>query len=312
MPVRGHQFPMGEQVSSANSQEDQENGNLDRHDDVVEVCRLLDADDQNERASGNCQEAEQVEDAMGVGKSGRVDAQRLELGYNASGIFPMVVVVEEFVPMCSGDGRGQLDTEIAKQADEVATPSGGDGGGAEGILEHQIPADDPGKNFAESGIAVGVGRSGDRNHGRKFGIAKSGENAPDSGENKGEYDGGTGMQCRRGTGNDENASPDDGSDTERNQVGGPEGPPQTVLTGFMRLAENCCDRLGRQQSTHQSSSKCHCEFERAASRSRPFYFRPGTTRSVRHGCRFVGFQTNPSERVALLRETVTGWRTPEG
>src|SRR5437868_15358384 len=95
---------MGEQVSSANAQEHQEHGNLNSHNDVVEVCRLLDADDQNKRASGNCQEAEQVEDAMGMGQSGRIDAQSLELGYKASRIFPMVVVVEELVPMCACDG----------------------------------------------------------------------------------------------------------------------------------------------------------------------------------------------------------------
>ena len=89
---------------------------------------------------------------------------------------------------------------------------------------------------------------------------------------------------RRGcSGDDKNSGADDGANPKRNQIAGTEGALQAMFASFLGFVKYDRDRLGRQQSTHQSSSKCHCEFERAASRSRPFYFRPGTTRSVRHG-----------------------------
>ena len=67
-----------------------------------------------------------------------------------------------------GAGRGgnlgrQLNAEALKQGDEIAAPSDGHGCGADRILDDQVPSNDPGKNFAQRGIAVGVGGAGDWN-----------------------------------------------------------------------------------------------------------------------------------------------------
>ncbi len=47
------------------------------------------------------------------------------------------------------------------------------------VFEDEIPANDPGKNFAERGVGVGVGAAGDGNHRGQFGIAQSGKTAGD-------------------------------------------------------------------------------------------------------------------------------------
>ena len=50
---------------------------------------------------------------------------------------------------------------------------------AEGVLQNQIPADDPCDEFAEGGVGVSVGRAGDGNHGGQFGVTEPGEDADD-------------------------------------------------------------------------------------------------------------------------------------
>ena len=48
---------------------------------------------------------------------------------------------------------------------------------ADHIFENQVPADDPGKNFAQRRIGIGIRAARNRNHRRQFGIAQSGKAA---------------------------------------------------------------------------------------------------------------------------------------
>ena len=59
--------------------------------------------------------------------------------------------------------------------------------------ENQIPADDPGENFAERGVGVGVGAAGDGRHRREFGVAQGGERAAQAGDGEGDDHGGSGI-----------------------------------------------------------------------------------------------------------------------
>ena len=59
---------------------------------------------------------------------------------------------------------------------------------ADGVLKNQVPSDNPGGEFAHRGIGVGIGTAGNRNHGRKLGVADGGESAGDGHENKREGD----------------------------------------------------------------------------------------------------------------------------
>ena len=45
------------------------------------------------------------------------------------------------------------------------------------IFEHKVPADDPGEQFAESRVSVGISRSGDGDHRGELSVTKRGENA---------------------------------------------------------------------------------------------------------------------------------------
>ena len=67
--------------------------------------------------------------------------------------------------------------EVVQQAGEVARPADRDRRGAERVLEHQVPADDPGDELAERRVAVGVGGAGDRNRRGELRIAQAGERA---------------------------------------------------------------------------------------------------------------------------------------
>src|SRR5260370_42590437 len=59
-----------------------------------------------------------------------------------------------------------------QQLDEVVEPARANGAGAHGVFEGEIPPDDPGEEFAESGVSVSVSTPGQRNHGGKLGIGK--------------------------------------------------------------------------------------------------------------------------------------------
>ena len=127
-----------------------------------------------------------------------------------------------------------------------------DGDVADDVFEDEVPADDPGENFAERGVGIGVGAAGDGDHRGQFGIAKSGEAAGDRDQEKRDRDGGAGGRASvhersggaagaqevhdevehlrvqngrsleifsggRRAGEDENARADDGADAQRGQ-----------------------------------------------------------------------------------------------
>src|SRR5215470_1744252 len=70
--------------------------------------------------------------------------------------------------------------------------SDADGHVTDRIFEDEVPADDPGDDFAHGGIRIGVGAAGDRNHGGEFGIADRSEPAGNRDKDKRERDRWTG------------------------------------------------------------------------------------------------------------------------
>ena len=75
------------------------------------------------------------------------------------------------------EGRGDIDAEVVEEFYGVARPSNGDRGGGEEVFQDKVPADDPGEQFAEASIGVGVGAAGGGNHGGVFGVAEAGKEA---------------------------------------------------------------------------------------------------------------------------------------
>ncbi len=174
----------------------------------------------------------------------------------------------------------EVDAEPLEQRLDVRGESDADAHVGEGVLEDQVPADDPGDQFAEGGVGVGVGRAGDGNHRRQFGVTEAGENADDGDEHQRKRErragagaaghGGVGEQVvdqrgvadlrsvellpgHGGADDGEDARADDGADAERGERPRAERLLQRVL-GFFRLADQLIDGFAGKQLTGQCSS----------------------------------------------------------
>src|SRR6476660_3415130 len=84
-----------------------------------------------------------------------------------------------------------LHPEPVEDPIRVLAPGDGDGRRGYGILEDQIPSDDPGDQLAHRGVGIGVSAAGERNHGGKLGVTKTGKCAAEAGNDEGENDGWT-------------------------------------------------------------------------------------------------------------------------
>src|SRR5262249_11113399 len=63
-----------------------------------------------------------------------------------------------------GQPMRQFDAENADEILEVVGPTMRDSRGPHCVFEHEIPADDPGKQLAERRVGVSVSRASDGNH----------------------------------------------------------------------------------------------------------------------------------------------------
>ncbi len=158
-----------------------------------------------------------------------------------------------------------------------AAKSDADAHVAEGVFEDQIPADDPGDQFAQRGVGVGVGRAGDGDHGGQFGVAKAGEGADDGHQNqrKRQRRSGSGPSGERrvlnqvveqrgvfnarhiellaghgGADDGKDAGADDRSDAQRGQRPWPQGLLEGVL-GLFRLLDQLIDGLAGNKLSEQ-------------------------------------------------------------
>ncbi len=132
-----------------------------------------------------------------------------------------------------------MDVELAEQAEEIAGPADRDRRGGDAVLEHQHPADEPGRELAEGGVGVGVGAAGDRHHRGELGIGQCAEGAADRGQHEGQHDGRASVVGGGLAGDDEDAAADHRADTEGGQAPGAEVAAQAqavgVFMGGMRV-----------------------------------------------------------------------------
>jgi len=92
-----------------------------------------------------------------------------------------------------GQPQGKLDVKDVEQLDEVVGPAGADCAGSHGVFQREVPADDPGNQFAQRGVGVGVCGAGERDHGGKLRVTEAGEGAAQPAENEGEHQARTGV-----------------------------------------------------------------------------------------------------------------------
>ena len=147
--------------------------------------------------------------------------------------------VDEAAGIGTVDQRhGQVDAgEAFQHADRIARPADRDRAGGDGIFQHQRPADDPGHQLPEGGVAVGIGGAGDRDHGGKLRIAERGQPADHRGDDEAEEHAGAG-ELRGFRGEDEDAGADDAADAEHGELEGPQCAGKALL---FSSRENCVE-----------------------------------------------------------------------
>ena len=119
---------------------------------------LLDADDQDDGDGHSDQNGGQVEPGQGL--SAVLQGHELEYEF---------LLLEVVVPGRREQPRVQVDIEqMLEHGIEVARPAVGNEAGTDGVLENQVPADDPGDQLTERGVSVRVGTAGHRDHAGQF------------------------------------------------------------------------------------------------------------------------------------------------
>ena len=130
-------------------------------------------------------------------------------------------------------GLRQCNTQIHKDIVKIAGPANGHSRHGEGVLQNQIPADDPSPEFPQGYIAIRVGTAGNGHHSSEFGITESRTATGDSSNNE------RNNQCRTGIirschpCQNEDPCPYDGPNPQHCQAKGSENAVHTaVLLGF--------------------------------------------------------------------------------
>ncbi len=167
------------------------------------------------------------------------------------------VRAEQRGPVAVRQPRRELDPEAGEQRREVAAPGNGDRDVADGVLEDEIPADDPGDQLAERRVGIGVGAARLRNHRRQLRVAQAGERADAAEEEERENERRAGavaddvavrqhLACRGGADRGEDPGADHRADGQHDEIAGAEHPLEAAL-----LAGNLVsDRLARKELRH--------------------------------------------------------------
>ena len=69
-----------------------------------------------------------------------------------------------------GQKFGDTESKAVQEFGEIIGPGDGNGNIADGIFQKKIPTDDPGNQFAERIISIGIGTPGNRDAGSKFSV----------------------------------------------------------------------------------------------------------------------------------------------
>ena len=116
--------------------------------------------------------------------------------------------------MIVGQPERHLQVKDLQQLDEVIGPAGRDGAGAHGVLQREIPSDNPGENFAKCRVGVGIGAAGEGNHGSKLSVAETCEGAAQPRQDEGKHETRAGVMGPQ-AGKDEDTCANDGAHSQR-------------------------------------------------------------------------------------------------
>ena len=194
----GEGMPVGGvDEEGAHGDDEEDGGHLDGHHDPVEGGAFLNAFHQDGGDDGHDDERGQVHDGA---RGGEV----------AGG---GVVLPGRFAHQL-----GHVDADLADGALEVGGPARGHGRAGHAVFEDEVPADDPGEQFTERGVGIGVGRSCYRHHGSKFRIAERRKDAGDARDDVGHHQRGACYVVGGRAGRHEDARANDGANAQGREL----------------------------------------------------------------------------------------------
>jgi hypothetical protein len=112
----------------------------------------------------------------------------------------------------------ELQPDEAEQVVEVARDADGDHRHDRGVLQQQVPADEPGGELAQDDVAVGVGRTRLGDEPGELGVGERRGGAGDAGDEEGQHDGRPRLLVRDGAGQGEDPRTDDAADADRGEL----------------------------------------------------------------------------------------------
>ncbi len=145
----------------------------------------------------------------------------------------------------TGERRWKLQPEFRHHALEIARPAVRDGRRPDGVLEDEVPTDDPGEQFAERGVRICVGGACHGHHRRKLGIAQRREDTGDARHDVRQHERGSGHVVGGRARRDKNPRADDRAHAEARELNRAQHAAQPVLTGH--LLEQLLERFRREQ-----------------------------------------------------------------
>ena len=262
-PVGKKRMPVsGVDEMRSGDDEDQNRRDFEQNHDVVGARGLADTPDQHDGQNQHDEKRGKIEAqmparlvdgiALKVGKAGRQKSRR-------------------------DPTRAGMQAKPIHEIDNVGGKADAHGHVADGVLQDQVPTDDPGHQFSHGGVGVGVSAAGNGNHRRQLGIAEPGEGANDSHQRDGKRQSRPGARAARqsmvvnqvieqrrvqdrgcikffardrSSDHGENTRTNDRPDAQRGERPGAKRFLQTVL-GEFRVADQLIDRFSCEQLLSQ-------------------------------------------------------------
>jgi len=158
--------------------------------------------------------------------------------------------------------RGEVDAEgAAQERAEIVGPALRDVDVADGVLDDEVPADDPGEDLAERDVGVGVGAARDRHEGRDLRVAERAQAARDGREQVGQHDRRAGARVVGAAGRHhaharEDAGAHDGPDAQQRQIERAQRAAQAPRVALGPLAHRDVGRLAAQELGELIPRRC--------------------------------------------------------
>ena len=191
---------MGVDVSGTAKNKEDDDGEFDDHDGVVEIRGFPNSDHQECSDGQTNQDGRQIEEGPTLAPLAMAENKR-------------------------GGTKGGRDVEakVVKEFDGISRPAHRHRGGGKEVFQDEIPTNNPGQKLTQGGIGIGIGATRGGDHGSVFGVAEAGEKAADARDGEGEDESGPGVLSGGRAGQNKNSGANDGSDPEENELPGAQG-----------------------------------------------------------------------------------------